>query len=389
MTSIGFLRWAYVLAYGAVVAVRLGKVNVLARSWLCRKNIVMYCNQHGHLRAVVGLANMISRRRNVLLLISFDPGLVDGLDEKVKIEGNFKQECILLVGAKIFVTPVVGFPSGNRPWLSKTIHLMISLGSVSGLYRQDHFDGYDYIFCAGPRQIEELSTLFRKRNLKNKSLIRGGYPKLDLQIQSSHCHRERDSNCPTILYAPTHRVGGVNDDSVSLARFAKLIISTLLDAGFKVVFRPHPVSFNDSDQVTIEEIDGEFSRNKNYSLDSTSNYMKSYSSSDILLTDLSGTAFTYAFSFLRPVIFFLPENKICGQRSQFHSDCSEIGAFVHEASDLPSTCLNLIEDKGGAKKISNFRSKFIYNLGRSNEYLSSCIELLLTNKRDPEWVSFD
>ena len=101
-------------------------------------------------------------------LTSFDAGLAEGLSEKVKIEGNFKQECILLVGAKIFVTPVVGFPHGNRPLLSKTIHLMISLGSVSGLYRQDHFDGYDYIFCAGPRQIEELSTLFSKRNLKNK-----------------------------------------------------------------------------------------------------------------------------------------------------------------------------------------------------------------------------
>jgi hypothetical protein len=378
--------FTYTFVSGILSAIRKGKVKFLSMTWSSRENIVIYCNQRGHLNAVVDLINMISKNRNVLLLVSFDEELAKGLDEKVNLVGNFKQSWIILVKAKIFVTPVVGFPSHNRPLFSKTIHLMISLGSILDLYQKDHFDGYDYVFCAGPRQVEDLTTLFRDRNLNNKKLIKGGYPKLDLQIRKYSRVNTENRSGKTILYAPTHRVSGVNDDRISLGGFAKDIIATLLRANFNVIFRPHPVSFTDADREIIDDIEKEFSGNQKYSLDMSSDYMQSYSCADILLTDISGTAFTYAFTYLRPVIFFLPAEKSSFQESQFHADCLEIGSCVYDISDLSASCSNLIENGGAEDRILNFRSHFIYNLGRSSEYFVTCIDLILGEAKNTERV---
>ena len=43
-------------------------------------------------------------------------------------------------------------------------------------------------------------------------------------------------------------------------------------------------------------------------LDTNSSYLESNSKSKFLLTDFSGTAYTYAFSTLKPVIFYSPHD---------------------------------------------------------------------------------
>jgi hypothetical protein len=389
ISSSSLLGNLYIFFSGLAFALKYGKVVFLAKTWFSRENIIIYCNQSGHIGTVSDIVKVVSKKRKVCVLLSFEENPPLDWGEYVTVERNFKQSCIALLSAKVFVTPVVGFPSNYRPFFSQTIHLMISLGSIASLYRKDHFDGYDHIFCAGPRQIEDLTKLFRSKSLSDKKLIKGGYPKLDSQIRKHSRSSHKKSNGNTIIYAPTHRVSGVNDDSVSLRDFGKNIISILLDADFNVLFRPHPVSFTDSDKQIIEEIEREFSENDKYSLDTSTDYMQSYSCSDVLLTDISGTAFTYAFTFLRPVIFFVPQEAASVRKSEFYTDCLEIGNLVHEVNGLPSTCSKLLDNRENIEKISSFRSRFIYNQGRSAEYFASCVDTMLGETKESEWVPLE
>ena len=77
---------------------------------------------------------------------------------------------------------------------------------------------------------------------------------------------------------------------------------------FNVILRPHP--YNRYDQ-RIFEIGKLFKKNSKFNYDESDNYIHTYSKSMILITDLSGTAYTYTFLTLNPVIFFSPyEEKI-------------------------------------------------------------------------------
>ena len=48
---------------------------------------------------------------------------------------------------------------------------------------------------------------------------------------------------------------------------------------------------------------------KNF-FDNSENYLKTYNSSNIMITDLSGTAYTYALLTKNPVMFFSPGEKL-------------------------------------------------------------------------------
>ena len=73
---------------------------------------------------------------------------------------------------------------------------------------------------------------------------------------------------------------------------------------FNLIYRPHPGDLINSKQIKIiNEIEDEFYNNKKFHLDRDASYLNSYNKSKILITDFSGTAYTYAFAKLRPVIF--------------------------------------------------------------------------------------
>ena len=50
--------------------------------------------------------------------------------------------------------------------------------------------------------------------------------------------------------------------------------------------------------------------NENFEFDLSTSYIKSYKKSKMLITDFSGTAYTYAFSNEKPVIFYSSLNKL-------------------------------------------------------------------------------
>ena len=71
----------------------------------------------------------------------------------------------------------------------------------------------------------------------------------------------------------------------------------LKNTSLNIIFRPHPSNLN----CLKSEINNLFKKIK-FKLDKSIDY-KVYNSSLCLITDISGTAYTYAFLTKRPVIF--------------------------------------------------------------------------------------
>ena len=80
--------------------------------------------------------------------------------------------------------------------------------------------------------------------------------------------------------------------------------------------------------------------------DISENYIDTYSKSYLLITDISGTAYTYAFLTSRPVIFITPnENKLVKynyDKLNFFLDRNKIGKIIKSNDEIVES-INLIE----------------------------------------------
>lgn len=365
----------------------------VASTWLAKQSsVVIYCEFESHLQNVMDvIIEMANAGRNITVIMGFRPesNYLETLRGVTVVETP-SRAVMAIMRAYLFITPSVGFSRSYAPHGSQIVHFLVSLTGLDGVYADHHFDDCDYIFCAGDHQISGFVKLSKKRNLAEKILIPGGYPKLDSQIRWLAEIRQDSAKkeaVKVIIYAPTH-VYSANERLASLRRHGEDIVRTLLDSGFAVVFRPHPVSFRDEDKVVVEKICVEHENNPRFSLDKSKNYMEAYASADLMVTDLSGTGFTFAFTFQRPAIFFAPDAdaEVGLEGIQFQSR-HEIGGVVRSISELGDMCLSMFEHHGNIEaKIAQFRNKTVFNLGSSAKYFCQCLPYIERGEVDKDWV---
>jgi CDP-glycerol glycerophosphotransferase (TagB/SpsB family) len=126
----------------------------------------------------------------------------------------------------------------------------------------------------------------------------------------------------------------------NLDEFLDLIIKKVLNkTDFKLIYRPHPADkINLKKSLDINNIFNKYKNNKNFSLDDNTSYIDSYKKSKILITDFSGTAYTYAFSKMRPIIFFSKneQNLIKSNFNDlyFFKDRLDVGRIVQSIDNL-------------------------------------------------------
>ena len=183
----------------------------------------------------------------------------------------------------------------DAPWVNPEIEKKL----ISTLVR------YDYIFLSSDIAISDLKKKINQyQNVKSNenkiSLINTGYLKLDHVYKNL---KENNSVEESILLAPT--LSSMLTD-YNLDKFVDSMIGEILkNDKFKLIYRPHPGDLiNKEKKTVIKNIYEKYRNQSNFSLDDNTSYLESYKKSKILVTDFSGTAYTYAFSKLRPVIFF-------------------------------------------------------------------------------------
>ena len=252
------------------------------------------------------------------------------------------------------------------------VYIFHSLNSTIRTYRNTAFDNFDTIFCTGNYQIIEIQERERKFNLKQKNLVKCGYGRLDSLINEvlSTNIRNGISNNKVVLIAPSW-------DPRLIETKGKEIVRILLDSGFYVILRPHPMTVKKSNKI-IQEIKNEFKDNLNFKLEDDIRNTESFFLCDCMISDWSGVAIEYAFAFEKPILYVDTPQKTSNPE-HYQIDLvpleekirTQIGEVISlsQLSIIPSKINEFLLSKNKFKgKIQKIREDTIFNIGNSGEH---------------------
>ena len=225
-----------------------------------------------------------------------------------------------------------------------------------------------YIFLSSSTVVEYFKNKFLQfgHNINSiPALINTGYLKLDKVMSELRKIKNTKSH---ILLAPTFSGQSKN---YNMSGKLNLIINNTLHAGEKIIFRPHPLDLTINGKYTaIQKIVKKYKDNRNFFFDNSHSYMDSYSRAKILITDFSGTAYTFAYSTLRPVIFFSKNEKKFSKTDTanlfYYKDRLSVGLICQNIKELIRSIAEINKKKNYNKnKIFNLRKKRIKYVNKS------------------------
>jgi len=250
------------------------------------------------------------------------------------------------------------------------VYIFHSLNSTQRAYTNTAFDNFDTIFCTGNYQIIEIQERERKFNLGEKKLVKHGYGRLDSLINEARSTdiRKSTSNNKVVLIAPSWGANGLIESK------GQEIISILLDSGFYVILRPHPMTMKKSKKV-IQKIEKEFKDNLNFKLETDIRNTESWFLCDCMISDLSGAAIEYSFTFEKPILYVVTPEKIVQEKqidlvSLEEKIRPQIGEVISlsQLSLIPSKINQLLLSENKFKeKIQKIREETVFNIGNSAE----------------------
>ena len=256
----------------------------------------------------------------------------------------------------------------RSPAVRHYIHVVHSPTGVS-FYRKHSFDHFDTMMCSGKHQIDEIRRLEKIRNSKPKNLMETGLPYMDILSAQLKNSREDHQKRTCILLAPTWGPNG------ALARYRMRLIDILASTGFDIIIRPHPQQL-ESERSLITELESASKEFDHISWDFDLSGHNSMLLSNIMISDLSGIIFDYAFVYEKPVITLDYELDIRGFE---HEDLGgpiwerEIGGSLGAVVSgdyvdvLPETIANILSRRNLKNKMRELREASIFNFGHAGE----------------------
>ena len=268
------------------------------------------------------------------------------------------------------------------------IYIFHAMLSTHLVYQKGAFDHYDTIFCVGNYQIEEIRSAEKIYNLKPKRLVQFGYNHLDNLIEK-YSNKDNSSfnekNSVQVLIAPGWGKNGIFETTV------EEIIDILLKARFKVILRPHPMTQKKS-KKKISYLDKKFSSNPNFILEQDITNFDSFSESDVMISDWSGVALEFAFTFERPILYVDVPKKM--HNPDFtdiphvpieESIRNKIGIIIStsDIESIPKKIERLCKESELMKdQIKRIRDETIFNIGKSNKIGANQIIEILNQLKD-------
>ena len=252
------------------------------------------------------------------------------------------------------------------------IYVYHSMVSSHMIYRQHAFDHFDSILCVGPYHKQEIRAQENLYSLAPKQLVESGYSLLDEILSKTQrridINNEEVPSQITVLIAPSW---GEYD---LLENHGEVLIQALLQAGYEVIVRPHPMTKKQRPTV-VDNLENLFSFSAHFRLELELSSQGEVDNSDILISDWSGSALEYAFGLERPVIYIDTPRKINNKdydsipfdpvevalRSQLGSVVS-----VDDILTVPELVEQLCKQSNDYRdRIQLIRDQYIYNVGSS------------------------
>jgi len=267
----------------------------------------------------------------------------------------------------------------RSPAVRHYVHVVHSPTGVS-FYRKFSFDHFDTVMCSGEHQIEEIRRLEKIRNSKPKNLLKTGLPYMDmLSTQLKEPGGEGRREEASILLAPTWGPNG------ALSRYRMRLIEVLASTGLDTIIRPHPQQLK-SEALLLTELKSAGAGINNVSWDFEPSGHDSMLLSDIMISDLSGVIFDYAFVYEKPVITLDYKLDIKGFEQEDlggtvweREIAQSLGAVVKDdnLSILPKIIASTLSRRHLRNEIGKLRAASIFNFGNAGRVAASqLIELL-------------
>ena len=268
------------------------------------------------------------------------------------------------------------------------VYVFHTIASTHMVFQKNAFDQFDSMFCVGPYQIQELRATEQLYNLKQKNLVECGYGLLDKLIRSRSSLPQQQNflsknNKKNILIAPSWGKQNLLE-SIGIE-----LVKILLDAGYNVTVRPHPMTIKKSPKI-IKQILEKFEENPDFLLDTKTSSFEQLFSSYALITDWSGIGDEYAFVCERPVIY------VDVPKKAYNKEYEKIGLVPFEISIRDKigeiiTVQNIetiperIEFLYGTNnnfenKIQKIRNDSIFNIGESGKVTANEITRIISEK---------
>jgi len=184
-------------------------------------------------------------------------------------------------------------------------HAMVSTHLV---YRKAAFDHFDTIFLTGPFQRDEIRSTESVYGLQEKTLVDVGYPRLDALRRDFLTWRKAQS--PGVTKGPLRVIVAPSwGKTAVLETCGEELVSILLDAGYHVTVRPHPMTTKQTPQV-LDALWKEWGSHERFAMETDVRDKTTLYGSDVMISDWSGVALEYAFGCEKPVIFIdVPKKK--------------------------------------------------------------------------------
>ena len=268
------------------------------------------------------------------------------------------------------------------------VYVFHTIASTHMEFQKSAFDQFDSMFCVGPHQILELRATEQLYNLKQKNLVECGYGLIDKLIRSRSSLPQQQNflsknNKKNILIAPSWGKQNLLE-SIGIE-----LVKILLDAGYNVTVRPHPMTIKKSPKI-IKQILEKFEENPDFLLDTKTSSFEQLFSSYALITDWSGIGDEYAFVCERPVIY------VDVPKKAYNKEYEKIGLVPFEISIRDKigeiiTVQNIetiperIEFLYGTNnnfenKIQKIRNDSIFNIGESGKVTANEITRIISEK---------
>lgn len=231
---------------------------------------------------------------------------------------------------------------------------------------------YNYLFLPNEKTViifkKYIDSCKLETEGKNlKKIFDVGYFKLDL-LKKRIKQKMINKNSLVIAMSDIRHI-----KSMSLIIEASNLIKLLLTkTNLKIIFRPYPAN-RTLDKIL--QIKNRFKNCNQFIFDESDDYFNAYVSSKCLITDISGTAYTYAFFTKRPVIFYTKYEKILNKYQfnnlNYFKDRNKIGFLSSSNKNTLRLVLNI-------DKVYNTKKKSINKLEKDFTYINKS-QIRITN----------
>ena len=255
------------------------------------------------------------------------------------------------------------------------------------LYKKFAFDFYDSVFCSGPHQIQHIRMIEEKRHTSKKKLFETGCTYYDRFFPITQ--KEKKVICAdktTVLFAPTWGEASI------LTKYKLTLFEILLaENDFFVIFRPHP-QMKISQAQLYTSIISTFSQHAHLKIDEERENKQSIQQADILLSDISGIIFDFAFLQQKPVVTIKREEDdgekgydgeqiIPFQEIWEYQQRKVLGPTVseHDIHSLPHVIKETIAKSSlYTENINALKETSVYNFGTAGKTAAQQLQTLLT-----------